>query len=452
MYTTPGQLPEVVEVPTPEPGPGEVRLKVTAAGACHSDSFLLSLPAEQLSAMGFPLPLSLGHEGAGIVDKLGPGVSNVEVGTSVAVYGPQGCGRCYVCAQGKENYCPHAAAMGIFPPGLGAPGAMAEYMIVPDARHLLALGDLDPVQNVALTDAGLTPYHAIKIALPALVPGSTVLVIGSGGLGHIGIQILKAISPATVIVADIAPDKLELAKDVGADYVVNSGNASAVEEIMAVTGGRPVSAVVDFVGFQPTFDLGAAVVGMGSPQVLVGAGAISAKHGLVSGRPYESMVVNPYWGSRHELIEVFELARKGLVHVETEVFSLDDAPEAYRRLHDGTLRGRAVVVPSHPDVGRLCGRVRLSRTAVRSQDAGTATFAVLGGRCRLTRGIGGEPGERLEVLGDARVGSAVNTGRARQERKRARDYGPDQEVRIAHGGGRPVVHGAAWQGDRVSRA
>ena len=180
QYGKIGAHPEVVTIELPEPGPGQIRLRVTAAGLCHSDEFVMSLPADRYN---YPLPMTLGHEGAGIVDKLGAGVSGVTVGDSVAVYGPWGCGLCHTCAQGQENYCPHAAELGIFPPGLGAPGALAEYMIIDDVRHLVPLGDLDPVEAVSLTDAGLTPYHAIKSSLLALVPGSTVVVIGAGGAG-----------------------------------------------------------------------------------------------------------------------------------------------------------------------------------------------------------------------------------------------------------------------------
>lgn len=340
QYREIGAEPELVEIETPEPGPGEVRLKVTAAGACHSDSFIMSLPAELYT---FGLPLTLGHEGAGVVDKLGEGVGGVSLGDSVAVYGSQGCGRCYRCAQGQENYCPRAAELGIAPPGLGSPGSMAEYMIVRDPRFLVPLGGLDPVANVALTDAGLTPYHAIKASLPKLVPGSTAVVIGVGGLGHVAIQILKAISPARVVALDIGADKLALATDMGADHALTS-DAAAVDAIRELTGGRGADAVFDFVAAQPTIDTGRAVVAALGDLVLVGAGAGSVTSGLLS-QPYEFSVRAPYWGYRGELFEVFELARTGKVAVETEVFSLDDAATAYRKLHDGTLRGRAVIVP-----------------------------------------------------------------------------------------------------------
>ena len=340
QYRTIGSPPEVVEVDTPEPGPGQIRLRVTAAGVCHSDAFIMGLTAEQYI---YGLPLTLGHEGAGIVDKLGEGVTGLKVGDSVAVYGPWGCGRCYACAQGKENYCENAAAEGIAPPGLGAPGSMAEYMLVDNARHVVPLGDLDPVANVSLTDAGLTPYHAIKGSLGKLVPGSTAVVIGAGGLGHVAIQILRALTAATVIALDVNDEKLALAREVGAHHVMASDDAAA-STIRSLTGGKGADAVFDFVVVQPTIDLGQAVIRVDGDHVLVGVGGGRANAGVLA-TPYDASVRSPYWGSRSELFEVLELARSGAIHVETEVFSLDDAPRAYERLHEGTLRGRAVIVP-----------------------------------------------------------------------------------------------------------
>lgn len=340
QYRTIGAAPEVVEIETPEPGPGQVRLRVTAAGACHSDAFVMSLPEE---AYVYGLPLTLGHEGAGVVDKLGDGVTGVEVGTSVAVYGPWGCGHCYQCAQGRENYCARAGELGIAPPGLGSPGAMAEYMIVDDPRHLVPLGDLDPVANVSLTDAGLTPYHAIKASLPKLVPGSVAVAIGAGGLGHVGIQILRAVTSASVVALDLNEEKLALAAEVGAHHAFLSDD-EAVDEVRRLSGGRGATAVLDFVGAQPTMDLGSRMLAVGGDHVMVGVGSGTLPAGFLD-RPWESSVRAPYWGYRSELFEVLDLARAGLITVETEVFSLDDAPKAYEKLHEGTLRGRAVIVP-----------------------------------------------------------------------------------------------------------
>ena len=280
QYRTIGAEPEVVEIEKPEPGPGQVRIRVTAAGACHSDSFIMGLTEEQYI---YGLPLTLGHEGVGVVDKLGDGVTGLEIGESVAVYGPQGCGRCYHCAQGEENYCERAAELGIAPPGLGAPGSMAEFMIVPNARHLLPIGDLDPVANVALTDAGLTPYHAIKQSLAKLVPGSTAVVIGAGGLGHVAIQILRALTPATVIALDVSVDKLKLATEVGAHHVFPS-DAEAAERVKELTGGKGATAVFDFVGVQPTLDSGHAMIAVEGDQVLIGVGAGRCRAACSPGR------------------------------------------------------------------------------------------------------------------------------------------------------------------------
>jgi propanol-preferring alcohol dehydrogenase len=315
-------------------------VRVTAAGACHSDTFIMSLPSE---LFGFGLPLTLGHEGVGVVDAVGAGVDESIVGGAYAIYGSWGCGQCRTCASGRENYCERAGALGIRPPGLGAPGAMADYVIVDSPRHLVPLEGLDPVVAVGLTDAGLTPYHAINGSRDVLAPGATAVVIGIGGLGHVAIQMLRALTSARVIALDVAPSKLELARRVGAHEVVES-NDDAAARIRELTGGLGVNAVFDFVVIQPTIDLGKSVIRMGGDQVLVGVGMGSTGVGFIAG-PYDWRVRAPYWGSLPELYEVLDLARAGDVNVVTETFSLEDAPLAYERLHEGSLEGRAVVVP-----------------------------------------------------------------------------------------------------------
>ncbi|MFB7601139.1 NAD(P)-dependent alcohol dehydrogenase [Streptomyces sp. NPDC056160] len=340
QYRTIGAPPEVVTVPDPEPGPGQVLLKVTAAGVCHSDIAVMSWPAE---AFPYPLPLTLGHEGVGTVAALGAGVSGLAEGEHVAVYGPWGCGTCAKCAEGKENYCLRADALGIRPPGLGAPGAMAEYLLVDDPRHLVPLDGLDPVAAVPLTDAGLTPYHAIKRALPRLVPGSTAVVIGTGGLGHVAIQLLRALSPARVVALDVSEDKLRLAREVGAHETVLS-DAGAAATVRELTGGAGAEAVFDFVGAEPTVATAGAVAAVEGEISLVGIGgaALPVGFGVL---PFEVSVSSPYWGSRGELAEVLALARSGAVSVHTQTFTLDEAPLAYERLHEGRIDGRAVILP-----------------------------------------------------------------------------------------------------------
>jgi len=341
QYREVGGRPEVVEIPVPEVAAGLVLLKVTAAGVCHSDEFVMSLPKE---AYTFGLPLTLGHEGAGIVAAVGEGVTTVAVGDSVAVYGPWGCGYCHRCAQGKENLCLNAAALGIAPPGLGSPGAMAQYLLVNNERHLVPLGDLDPVKNVSLTDAGLTPYHAIKTSLPKLGAGSTAVVIGTGGLGHVGIQILRAITGAQVIALDITEEKLALAREVGAHHALLS-NDDAVAQVRELTDGKGADVVLDFVGAQVTVDLAVKMTSSdGDLQIVgIGGGIVPVGFGAV---PYDLSVRAPYWGSRSELMEVLDLARRGVIHVEIETFSLEDAHLAYEKMHAGTLRGRAVILPN----------------------------------------------------------------------------------------------------------
>lgn len=342
QYVRAGAEPEVTEVDKPVPGPGQVLLEVTAAGVCHSDDFVMNVPADQL---WLPLPLTLGHEGAGRVAELGAGVDSIEVGTNVLVYGPWGCGVCWFCARGQENYCPRAPQLGIFPPGLGAPGAIAEYMIVDSPRHLVPTGDLDPVRAVPLTDAGLTPYHAIKLSLPKLVPGANAVVIGAGGLGHVAIELLRALTSARVIALDVTDDKLEFARSVGAHEVVLS-DESAVDNVREITGGAGARAVFDFVGYQPTIETAMGIVGTAGDVTIVGLGdgKAAAKVGLWA-QPYEVAVRTTYWGTRGELIELVDLAHQGVLDIAVERFGLDDGPLAYRRLAANDLTGRAVIVP-----------------------------------------------------------------------------------------------------------
>ncbi|MGW2615663.1 NAD(P)-dependent alcohol dehydrogenase [Streptomyces sp. NPDC001500] len=341
QYRRVGHAPEIVEVAVPEPGPGQVLLKVTAAGLCHSDLAVMGWPEGQFP---YPLPLTLGHEGAGTVTAVGSGVTAVAEGDDVAVYGSWGCGHCHSCAQGKENCCPRAVGLGILPPGLGSPGALAEYMLVDSPRHLVPLNGLDPAQAAPLTDAGLTPYHAIRKSLPKLVPGSTAVVIGVGGLGHLAVQLLRALTPARVVALDVSEEKLELARTVGAHETLLSEDAAAAR-VRKFTGGTGAEVVLDFVGAEATLAVAAASVAVAGDVTIVGIGGGTLTVGFGGGLPFEVSASFPYWGSRPELMEVVELARQGLVSSHVETFTLDEAPTAYERLHAGDVNGRAVVLP-----------------------------------------------------------------------------------------------------------
>lgn len=333
--------PELREVPDPDPGPGQVVIRVAAAGACHSDLHLLH--DFEPGLLPYELPFTLGHENTGTVEAVGPGVEHLEVGEAVAVYGPWGCGRCWRCAQGNENYCERAAELGGSGGGLGFDGGMAPLMLVPRARWLVPLGDLDPVAAAPLTDAGLTPYHAIKRSLHLLHGGSTVVVIGVGGLGHMAVQILKAMCAARIVAVDTKPDALALATSLGADEAIPS-DESAAGAIRDLTGGKGADVALDFVGVDPTMALAVQVTRpMGHATIVgIGGGSIGLSFFTV---PYEVSVATTYWGSLPELREVLDLARRGMIEAHVERFGLDDATTAYDRLAAGDLEGRAVIVP-----------------------------------------------------------------------------------------------------------
>lgn len=333
--------PVLEEVAVPEPGPGEVLVRVGGAGACHSDLHLMDWPAGQLP---FDPPFTLGHENAGWVEALGPGVDGLRVGEPVAVYGPWGCGRCPACRRGSENFCERQADIGVMGGGLGRDGGMAEYLLVPSPRLLLGLGDLDPRDAAPLSDAALTPYHAIKRSLPKLTPGSTAVVIGVGGLGHMAVQILAAVCAARIVVVDTAPARLELARQVGADVAVLAGEHAA-EEVRVATGGRGAELVLDVVGADDTLRLAMACGRPEGDVALVGLAGGSFSYSFFS-QPYECSLATTYWGGAGELHEVLELARAGRIRAHVERFTLDHAPEAYGRLRRGEIDGRAVICPS----------------------------------------------------------------------------------------------------------
>jgi alcohol dehydrogenase, propanol-preferring len=333
--------PELREVPDPEPGPGQVLVRIAAAGACHSDLHLMH--DFEAGLLPYDLPFTLGHENTGTVEAVGPGVQHLEPGEPVAVYGPWGCGRCWRCHQGSENYCERAADLGGAGGGLGFDGGMAPLMLVPQARWLVPLGDLDPVEAAPLTDAGLTPYHAIKRSLPLLTGRSTAVVIGAGGLGHMAVQILKTTSAAQVVAVDLKPEALDLATSVGADHAVPSGDAAA-GTIRDLTGGRSADLALDFVGVDATMSLAAQVTrSLGHATIVgIGGGTLGFSFFAV---PYEVSLATTYWGSLPELSEVLDLARRGLIRAHIQQFPLSDAVSAYDRLQSGKLEGRAVIVP-----------------------------------------------------------------------------------------------------------
>ena len=329
--------PELVAVPAPEPGPGEVLVKVEAAGLCHSDLHLMEWSA---GTVPYTLPFTLGHETAGTVAALGPGARGVSKGDRVLVYARWGCGACWPCLQGMENLCETAAGdLGGHGGGVGRDGGLAEYMVVPSARYLVPIGDLDPVAAAPLTDAALTSYHAIKRWLPSLRPGATAVVIGIGGLGHMAVQLLRALSNVRVVAVDVREGARRLALEAGAHAAV-----ACAGELREEAGGRGAALVLDCVATDGTLALAAGVTAPGGAISYVGRGGGSLPVSPAS-LPFGCSVHIPTWGTLPELAEVVALARAGAVRAETECFTLGQAVDAYRRLRRGEVRGRAVVTP-----------------------------------------------------------------------------------------------------------
>ena len=331
---------ELVELPEPEAGPGQVVVKIGGAGACHSDLHVMHEFPEGAAPWG--PPFVIGHENAGWVHAVGAGVRGIEQGEPMAVYGLNGCGRCKPCAAGAENFCVRSYEG---PPGVGfgIDGGMAEYMLVSDPRRLVPLGDLDPVTAAPLTDAGLTPYRAVRRIAPTLTPDSNVVVIGVGGLGHLAIQILNALSPARVIAVDTRAEALELAGRLGAHVAVSSG-PDAAAEIVAATEGAKADAVLDFVGAEATIALGVAVTRPAGNLIVVGAAGGALNWNFYT-LPYEVNLTTSFWGSLPELHEVIAMAQRGLITPHVQRFTLEDGMHAYELMEKGQLSGRAVIVP-----------------------------------------------------------------------------------------------------------
>jgi propanol-preferring alcohol dehydrogenase len=335
----------VLDTPMPEAGPGQVVIKVAASGACHSDLHIMYDFPEGTVPWG--PPMTLGHENTGTIHELGVGVTGWQAGDRVAIHGPWGCGHCGACQEGADNYCdfPFHADNSAIGGGIGLDGGMAEYMLVPDPRFLVAVPDtLDLVDASPLTDAGLTPYHAVKLSIPKLTPGTNVVVIGVGGLGHMGIQCLSALTGATITALDTRPESLELARECGAHHTVLSTGADVVAQVKDITKGRGAEVVIDFVGVDATIALAVSLGRIRGDVTIVGAAGGTFGIGIYSA-PYEMTMRSTMWGTRSELREVMELAAIGKIKPVYEQFSLTDSLLAYKRLHSNAVRGRAVVGP-----------------------------------------------------------------------------------------------------------
>ena len=329
--------PVVDEVPEPTiSGPLEVIVKIGGAGVCRTDLHIME--GQWDAAMHTPLPYILGHENAGWVHEIGPGVTNVAVGDTVILHPLVTCGLCRACRAGDDMHCSNSAF-----PGLSRDGGMAEYLLT-SARACIKLDPATQPKDVAaLADAGITAYHAVRKAIPLLYPGTACVVIGAGGLGHIGIQCLAALTATRIIVVDQNPDALKLAEQLGADHTVvaDGGQVAAVQDL---TGGAGANVVLDFVAEQGAENDGWNMTGEAGSYFVIGYGGTLTIPTLDI-ITTERNIIGNIVGTYSDLAELMVLAQAGKVTLHTRTYPLDAAPDAIADLDAGRVRGRAILVP-----------------------------------------------------------------------------------------------------------
>jgi len=324
--------PELVEIPVPEVGPGQVLVEVAGCGLCHSDLTMTEMPAEIGDALGWQVPFTLGHETAGRVVEVGAGVTTVSVGQAAALTSPSSCGTCAHCRAGRDSACAHGDAGR----GYGRDGGLARYVRAGSVRDVLPLGALDPRHAGPLTDAGATSHHAVRRARPELGPGSVAVVIGVGGLGSFAVQILRATTEARIVAVEVDPARRAVALTLGADEAVES---------LPSQGGLEADAVIDIVGVDQTIRRGLRALRRGGAFVLVGAAGGGFSKPWMGGLPREVTVTSIQGSSIADAQAVVDLAAAGAVTLAVDEFALTDVVSAYEALDTGRLTGRAVVIP-----------------------------------------------------------------------------------------------------------
>ncbi|MEU3471423.1 MULTISPECIES: NAD(P)-dependent alcohol dehydrogenase [Nocardiaceae] len=328
---------EMTEVPIPEVrGPLDVIVRIGGAGVCRTDLHILE--GQWAEKSGVTLPYTIGHENAGWVHAVGSAVTNVREGDKVILHPLVTCGLCRACRSGDDVHCETSDF-----PGIDTNGGYADYLRT-NARTVVKIDDsLEPSAVAALADAGLTAYHAAAKAARRLTPRDKCVVIGAGGLGHIGIQVLEALSPAELIVIDRNADAVKLALTLGADHAVVA-DGSQVDQVMELTGGFGAEVVLDFVGENGSTAEGLAMTRRAGDYHVIGYGenVDVPTIDLVSA---EKNIVGNLVGSYNDLCDLMSLAARGAVNLHTQTYALDDFQSAIDDLDNGRVRGRAILVP-----------------------------------------------------------------------------------------------------------
>jgi D-arabinose 1-dehydrogenase-like Zn-dependent alcohol dehydrogenase len=332
--------PRLVDVPEPRiTGPLDVIVKVAGAGVCRTDLHLVEGVFK--SGMGDKLPFTLGHENAGWIEEVGSGVPDLQKGDPVILHPQPSCGLCRSCRDGDDMHC---TGQSFFPGFDGTDGGYAEYLKT-NVRAVIKLAPgTDPASLAPFADAGITAYHAVKRQLPRIIPGTTCVVLGVGGLGHFGIQILKALSCARVIALDTRADRLDFARRLGADEAFQSGIEGGVTAVREATDGRGADIVFDYVGERGTPDTAIKMLRRGGTYAQIGYGGTLTipTVDLLLG---EFTIFGNIVGTFSDLAELMELNRQGKVRITAQQFPLEDAAEVLHLLDQGQIEGRAVLLP-----------------------------------------------------------------------------------------------------------
>lgn len=352
---------EIHTIRTPRPRAGEVLVKVSACGLCHSDLHVIG------GAIAFPLPAVLGHEVAGQVVELGPGTehSGLQVGQQVAGAFLMPCGSCPACAAGRDDLCGPFFSMNRLngtlydgetrladcegnPIAMYSMGGLAEYCVIPVTSVAPVPDTMDPVASAILGCAALTAYGAVRRSAD-LRAGQSVAVVATGGVGSNVIQLSKAFGAKDVIAIDISDEKLDAALALGATAVVNSATENARERVFEMTGGYGVDIAFEVLGRPQTWETALNVLRDGGRMVPIGLGAGVQTAGVEINRTVRrsQSIVGSYGAlTRQDLPEVIRLAEAGIIRYEdivTRQVSLDEVADTYEALRRGEIQGRAVV-------------------------------------------------------------------------------------------------------------
>jgi NAD+-dependent secondary alcohol dehydrogenase Adh1 len=322
-------------------GPLDVVVRIGAAGLCRTDLHIQE--GQWAEKSGVQLPYTPGHENAGWVHEVGSAVTNVEVGDTVIVHPFISCGLCPPCRRGDDMHCLNGSF-----PGINRDGGFADFLFT-SARSVVKLDpSLHPRDIAALADAGLTAIHAVKKAIPVLGPGTRAVVIGAGGLGHIGIQCLKAMTPAEVIVVDPSEKALALAGEVGADRTIKVDGSKHVDAVKELTDGLGAEAIIDFVGEKGAIEDGIAMVQDGGFYYVIGYGE-NIDIPTIDVISREISFIGNLVGTYVDLQELMTLTAQGQVTLHTTTYPLDAINDAMADLDNGRLQGRGILVPAGVD-------------------------------------------------------------------------------------------------------